>query len=96
MSITDTHDYAEIIEMDDFRLNRFLDEFSTLRWHETMFNDVEWYYAEERTYIIRIKARKDGDSSRPMQYRIVKAGNPNEAVSFACFDLSLKPKEEKK
>lgn len=80
--------------MCDHDFNRIVDGFKDLPWRESAFEDVEWYYAEEGRYIIHIKARDYGEyGHKPEQYRIVKAKNPSQAISFAWVDPRLKEKE---
>lgn len=76
--------------MNDNQFNRIVDGFKSLPWRDTMFMDVEYYYAEEGRYIVHIKAREDERESRPEQFRIVSASNPDQAIAFACFDMGLK------
>ena len=76
--------------MNCFDFNRLIDEFDGLAWNKTMFEDVEWFYAEERRYIVHLKKRP----YRPEQFRIVKARNPDEAIAFACFDMEIKRKDK--
>lgn len=79
--------------MCDHDFNRIVDGFKDLPWRESVFDDVEWYYAEEGRYIIHIKAGENG--CKPEHFRIVKARNPDQAIRFAGYwvDHRLKEKE---
>lgn len=79
--------------MNCYDFNRIADSFGGLNWQQTKYKDVEWFYAEERRYIVHIKERKDGFLYRPEQYRIIKAKNPDQAIELACFDMGLKARE---
>jgi len=51
-------------------------------WRETAFADVQWYYAESRLYVIRIKHGQPNE-----HLRLIKASCPDEAISRAVFDM---------
>lgn len=66
----------------DSHLQCALDGFKSVKWNETMFEDLQWYYAEERVYAMRCKHGTDNE-----HYLLVEAGSPGEAISKAVFDL---------
>lgn len=43
--------------------------------------DYEWYYAEERNYVIRIKRRR--------MYFMIKARNPDEALDAFLIECGI-------
>lgn len=66
----------------DSHLQSAFDGFETVRWNETMFEDLQWYYAEGRVYVLRCKHGTENE-----HYLLIKAGSPGEAISKAVFDL---------
>ena len=61
-----------------------------VRWRETAFADLQWYYAEEGVYVLRCKK---GD---PNEYLcVIRAKSADEAISRAVFNL-YKADEKKK
>lgn len=68
----------------------FHDVFKRLKnvlWRETMFMDLQTYYAEDGVYVMRCKHGEPNE-----HYCIIKAGSLDEAISRAVFDLH-KPSE---
>ena len=61
-----------------------------VRWRETAFADLQWYYAEGGVYIMRCKK---GDPNEHLC--IIRAGSSDEAISRAVFNL-YKADEKKK
>lgn len=57
-------------------------ELPNVKWQETLFEDLQWYYAEGRVYVLRCKHGTENE-----HYLIIKAGSPNEAISKAVFGL---------
>lgn len=53
-----------------------------VRWRETMFMDLQTYYAEEGVYVMRCKHGEPNE-----HYCIIKANDVDEAISRAMFDL---------
>lgn len=51
-------------------------------WGETMFADLQWYYAEEGVYILRCKHGEPNE-----HLCIIRAKSADEAISRAVFDL---------
>ncbi len=51
-------------------------------WHETMFADMQTYYAEEGVYVMRCK-----HGTPNAHYCIIRAKSLDEAISRAVFDL---------
>lgn len=59
-------------------------------WRDTMFADLQWYYAEEGVYVLRCKHGEPNE-----HLCVIRAKSANEAISRAVFDLH-KAGEKKK
>lgn len=66
--------------MIDIELNKIAAQFDGLNWCKTMFDDVQYYYAENRLYIVRIAIAKD-----EYVYCLTTASSPTEAIIKAVF-----------
>ena len=79
--------------LDDY-IHEVVSGLEHVRWRETMFADLQWYYAENGVYIMRCK---HGDPNEHLC--IIRAKSADEAISRAVFDLykagERKPKAER-
>lgn len=70
--------------MPDSAIHEALDALNDVRWRETAFPDLQWYYAEGGVYIIRCKHGKPDAS-----LCAIRARSADEAVARAAFDLHM-------
>ena len=70
--------------MPDSAIHEALDALNDVRWRETAFPDLQWYYAEGGVYIIRCKHGKPDAS-----LCAIRARSADEAVARAAFDLNM-------
>lgn len=66
--------------MIDIELNKIAAQFDRLNWCKTVFDDVQYYYAENRRYIVRIAIAKD-----EYVYCLATASSPTDAITKAVF-----------
>lgn len=66
----------------DHDFHAVLKRLETVNWRKTMFEDLQTYYAEEGTYVLRCKV---GDENEHLC--IIKARSLDSAISHAVFDL---------
>ena len=66
----------------DENIHNALGGLNNVRWHDTMFQDLQYYYAEGMVYVLRCKHGEPNE-----HLCIVLANNPDEAISRAVFDL---------
>ena len=51
-------------------------------WRDTRYEGVQWYYAEERLYVLRMRAGKPNE-----HYLMINARSPEEAIRRAIYDM---------
>lgn len=68
--------------MDDFKFNRMFDELKKVKWNESAFENLDWYYCEEALYAIRL----DKGTVRE-RYLLVKAKSASAAVSIGVLNV---------
>jgi hypothetical protein len=66
----------------DKLFHEVLTRLDSVLWRETMFADLQWYYAEEGVYILRCKHGEQNE-----HLCIIRAKSADEAISRAVFDL---------
>lgn len=66
----------------DRELHNVLDRLKNVLWHETMFEDLQWYYAEEGLYVLRCK---HGTPNEHLCF--ILANSRDDAISKAVLDL---------
>ncbi|MCQ2378013.1 MAG: hypothetical protein MJ016_02235 [Victivallaceae bacterium] len=66
--------------MIDIELNKIAARFDGLIWCKTLFDDVQYYYAAYRLYIVRISIAKD-----EYVYCFTTASSPTDAITKAVF-----------
>lgn len=66
----------------DYDFHDVLKRLASVCWHETMFADMQTYYAEEGVYVMRCK-----HGTPNAHYCIIRAKSLDEAISRAVFDL---------
>lgn len=71
-------------------IHEAVDGLKNVRWRETAFADLQWYYAEGGVYVLRCK---HGDPNEHLC--VIRAKSADEAISRAVFDLH-KAGEDKK
>ena len=67
-----------------------VDGLNNVRWRETAYADLQWYYAEGGVYVLRCKK---GDPNEHLC--VIRAKSADEAISRAVFNL-YKADEKKK
>lgn len=76
--------------MSDRELNRIIRELETVNWRPTMFDDVQWYYAEERLYVLRIAGDSKPDGHKPTRYMFLRAPSADAAIAAGLHEIRLK------
>lgn len=71
-------------------IHEAVDGLKNVRWRETAFADLQWYYAEDGVYVLRCKK---GDPNEHLC--VMRAKSADEAISRAVFNL-YKADEKKK
>ena len=71
-------------------IHEAVDGLKNVRWRETAFADLQWYYAEGGVYVLRCKK---GDPNEHLC--VMRAKSAEEAISRAVFNL-YKADEKKK
>ena len=66
----------------DDAIHEALQGLENVRWRETAFADLQWYYAENRVYVLRCK---HGDPNEHLC--VIEAKSADEAISRAVFNL---------
>ena len=66
-------------------LNDALRRLETVRWNDTQFPDVKLHYAEEGTYVLKVRAGQPNE-----HLRIVKARSPERALHKGLPEIGLR------
>ncbi len=51
-------------------------------WRDTRYEGVQWYYAEERLYVLRVRAGQPNE-----HYLLIKARSPEDAIRRAIYNM---------
>lgn len=51
-------------------------------WRDTRYEGVQWYYAEERLYVLRVRAGQPNE-----HYLLIKADSPEDAIRRAIYNM---------
>ena len=64
----------------DRAIHEMLAGLENVRWRETMFEDLDWYYAEDGVYVLRCKHGTPNE-----HLLVVRAKSPDEAMGQGLF-----------
>ena len=73
--------------MGDYEFNRMFERLQNVTWRDSAYENVDWYYCEERLYAIRIDYGTNKE-----RYVLIQAKNPTQAIGIAVMDRT--PKED--
>lgn len=72
----------------DRAIHEMLAGLENVRWRETMFEDLDWYYADDGVYVLR------SDAGTPNEHLlVVRAKSLDEAIALAVFEMTPKKRE---
>jgi len=72
----------------DRAIHEMLAGLENVRWRETMFEDLDWYYAEDGVYVLRCKHGTPNE-----HLLVVRAKSPDDAIALAVFEMTPKKRE---
>ena len=66
----------------DTELHEAMKGLREVLWHDTRYEGVQWYYAEERLYVLRVRTGQPNE-----HYLLIKGHSPEEAIRRAIYDM---------